>query len=184
MATTDVLTGLINRRHFDTRLREEISRAQRQRQSSNLSLALFDIDFFKKINDTYGHITGDRILRELGEIILKNTRECDICARYGGEEFALILPDTNQIDAYELLERIRQLIENHVFSKDDVPVMLSISVGISQYDPESSPKEFIEHADAALYQAKRTGRNKVVYGILTAPKLNIIKKSNYMDSVK
>jgi diguanylate cyclase (GGDEF)-like protein len=173
MATTDVLTGLINRRYFDRRLAEEIARSSRH--TANLSLALFDIDHFKRVNDTYGHTIGDRILQELGEIILKNTRECDISARYGGEEFALILPETTQIEASELLERIRQLVENHTFAMDDMPIMITISVGIAQYDPAYTPKDFIDQADAALYRAKRTGRNKVIYGTFTTPKLNLQK---------
>jgi diguanylate cyclase (GGDEF)-like protein len=176
MATTDVLTGLINRRYFDRRLAEEIARCNRH--NSNLALALFDIDHFKRINDTYGHTIGDKILKELGELILSNTRECDISARYGGEEFALILPETTQIEASELLERIRQLIEQHTFVKEEMPVMVTISVGIAQYDPEYTPIDFIEQADAALYRAKKTGRNKVIYGTFTTPKLNLQKITN------
>ena len=173
MATTDVLTGLINRRCFDRRITEEIARSKRH--NSNLSLALFDIDHFKKINDTYGHTIGDKILKELGNIILSNTRECDISARYGGEEFALILPETTQIEAAELLERLRQLIENHLFTVDNLPVIVTVSVGIAQYEPEFSSKDFIDQADASLYQAKSTGRNKVVYGVFTTPKLSLPK---------
>jgi diguanylate cyclase (GGDEF)-like protein len=173
MATTDPLTGLINRRYFDRRLAEEISRSKRH--NTELSLALFDIDHFKRINDTYGHTIGDKILKELGEIIQKNTRESDISARYGGEEFALILPETTQIEASDLLERIRQLVEEYTFSKEDTPLTVTISVGIAQFDPSYSSKEFIDQSDAALYRAKRTGRNQVVYGTFTTPKLNLQK---------
>lgn len=173
MATTDVLTGLINRRYFDRRITEEIARSKRH--NSNLTLALFDIDHFKKINDNYGHTVGDKILKELGDIILSNTRECDISARYGGEEFALILPETTQIEAAELLERLRQLIEAHTFLVNNLPIVVTVSVGIAQYEPEYSSKDFIDQADAALYQAKSTGRNKVVYGIFTTPKLCLPK---------
>lgn len=179
MATTDVLTGLINRRYFDRRLAEEISRCKRH--NYNLSLALFDIDHFKLINDTYGHTVGDKILKELGDIILKNTRESDISARYGGEEFVLILPETTQIEASDLLERLRQLIEGHTFIKNDSPVMITISVGIAQFDPEYTPEDFLEQADAALYQAKKTGRNKVVYGTFTTPKLNLQKRNVFTE---
>lgn len=182
MATTDMLTGLINRRYFDRRLAEEIARAKRH--ESNLTLALFDIDFFKRINDTYGHIVGDRILKELGELVLANIRECDISARYGGEEFALILPETTQIEASDLLERLRQLIESYTFMKDETPVLVTISVGIAQFDPEYTPEDFIKQADAALYQAKKTGRNKVIYGTFTTPKLNLQKITNYTECVK
>jgi diguanylate cyclase (GGDEF)-like protein len=182
MATTDVLTGLINRRYFDRRIAEEVSRSKRH--TSNLTLALFDIDHFKRINDTYGHTIGDKILKELGDLILANTRESDVSARYGGEEFALILPETTQVEASDLLERLRQLVESYTFNKDDTPVIVTISVGIAQYDHEYTIEEFIEQADAALYQAKRTGRNKVVYGTFTTPKLNLQKVNTYAECIK
>lgn len=173
LATTDMLTGLINRRYFDRRLAEEMARSKRHK--SRLSLALFDIDHFKSINDTYGHTIGDRILKELGELITQNTRECDIPARYGGEEFALILPETTQIEAFDLLERLRQLIESHTFNRDGIPISVTVSIGIAQFDSEFSQNEFIDQADASLYKAKRTGRNKVVYGTFTIPKLSLQK---------
>ncbi|MGD9579969.1 MAG: GGDEF domain-containing protein [Vampirovibrionia bacterium] len=180
MATTDMLTGLINRRYFDRRLIEEIARAKRH--NSNLTLAMFDIDHFKRINDTYGHTVGDKVLKELGTIILNNTRESDVSARYGGEEFALILPETTQIEASDLLERIRELVANYAFVKDDSPLMVTISVGIAQYQPDYNLEAFIEQADACLYQAKNTGRNRVVYGSFTKPKLNLKKLVNYAES--
>jgi diguanylate cyclase (GGDEF)-like protein len=171
LAATDGLTGLINRRQFNTRLDTEIARAKRYRNHP-LSLALFDIDDFKKINDFYGHPTGDRILKELGQLITANVRESDVPARYGGEEFALILPETGQIDAYDLLERLRALIEGTVFCLPDNPMTVTISVGVAQLDLEHARAyELIEKADAALYEAKRQGKNQVVYGILPAPKV-------------
>jgi diguanylate cyclase (GGDEF)-like protein len=171
LAATDGLTGLINRRQFNHQMDAEIARAKRYRNP--LSLALFDIDDFKKINDFYGHPTGDRILQELGTLISSNVRESDISARYGGEEFALILPETGQIDAYELLERLRAMIEHTVFCLPDNPMTVTISVGVAQLDPEHAESyELIEKADAALYQAKKQGKNQVVYGALTAPKVN------------
>lgn len=182
MATTDKLTGLMNRRYFDRRITEETARAKRH--NSNLSLAMFDVDHFKRINDTYGHTIGDMILSEFGALVLANTRESDISARYGGEEFALILPETTQMEAYDLLERIRQLVETYTFVKDQSPVVATISVGIAQFDPEMSAKNFIEQADACLYKAKKTGRNKVVYGTFTTPKLNLQKYAHNADYVK
>lgn len=171
LAATDGLTGLINRRQFNHQLDAEIARAKRHR--SPLSLALFDIDDFKKVNDFYGHPTGDRILQELGRLVSGNVRESDVPARYGGEEFALILPETGQIDAYELLERLRALVEHTVFCLPDNPMTVSISVGVAQLDPdEAESYELIEKADAALYQAKKQGKNQVVYGVLTPPKVN------------
>jgi diguanylate cyclase (GGDEF)-like protein len=171
LAATDGLTGLVNRRQFNHQLDSEIARSKRYRKP--LSLALFDIDDFKKINDFYGHPTGDRILKELGDLITQNIRESDVAARYGGEEFALILPETGQIDAYELLERIRAMIERTVFCLPDNPMTVTISVGVAQLDADCAKSyEIIERADAALYDAKKKGKNQVIYGILTTPKVS------------
>ncbi len=160
IATTDALTGLINRREFDRRITEEFSRAKRHK--SPLSLALFDIDFFKKINDTYGHNTGDIILRELAGLISSNTRSCDIAARYGGEEFALILPETSQVKAYELMDRLRQMVEKELFNKTRRPIRFTISIGVAQLDlTDSTPVDLVERTDKALYKAKQEGRNRV-----------------------
>lgn len=172
LAATDGLTGLINRRQFNNQLHSEIARARRNKKP--LSLALFDIDDFKKINDFYGHQVGDRILKELGQVIIDNVRESDIPARYGGEEFALILPETRQTEAYEILERLRALIERTVFCLPDNPITTSVSVGISQLEPkESTIFDLVEHADNALYDAKRNGKNRVVFGVLPTPKINL-----------
>ncbi len=171
LAATDGLTGLINRRQFNQQLDAEMARARRYRKP--LSLALFDIDDFKKINDFYGHTTGDRILKELGQLITQNIRESDVAARYGGEEFALILPETGQIDAYELLERLRVMIERTVFCLPDNPITATISVGVAQLDlHDSKGYEIIEKSDAALYEAKKQGKNRVVYGTLPPPKVS------------
>lgn len=175
IATTDGLTGLLNRREFDKRILEEFSRAKRHK--STLSLALFDIDFFKKINDTYGHNTGDVILRELSKLISANTRNCDVLARYGGEEFALILPETPQARAYELLERLRAMVEKETFNKSIRPLNATISVGVAQIDPnDSTPVNFVERADQALYKAKEGGRNRVEKAPINFPYFIKIKK--------
>ncbi len=171
LAATDGLTGLINRRQFNHQLDAEIARARRYKKP--LSLALFDIDDFKKINDFYGHPTGDRILKELGALMTVNVRESDIPARYGGEEFALILPETGQIDAHDLLERLRAMVERTVFCLPDNPMTITISVGVAQLDGDGAKAfELIERADAALYQAKKQGKNQVVYGIVPTPKVS------------
>ncbi len=160
IATTDALTGLLNRREFNLRLSEEFARAKRHK--SPLSLALFDIDFFKKINDTHGHNTGDAILKELGLLIASKTRTCDIAARYGGEEFALILPETSQSDSYELMDRLRYLVETEIFNKTKLPVRATISIGVAQLDfTDKTPLDFCERTDKALYKAKESGRNRV-----------------------
>jgi diguanylate cyclase (GGDEF)-like protein len=176
LAATDGLTGLINRRQFNHQLHSEIARARRHK--APLSLALFDIDDFKKINDVYGHPVGDRILKELGTLILQNVRESDTPARYGGEEFALILPETRQTEAYELLERIRALVERTVFCLPDNPLTSTISVGVAQLDfKEASAFEIVETADTALYEAKKQGKNRVVFGVVPTPKLQITGKA-------
>lgn len=172
IATTDALTGLINRREFNLRLSEEFARAKRHK--SQLSLALFDIDFFKKINDTHGHNAGDAILRELGKLISTNTRTCDIAARYGGEEFALILPETSQSMAYELMDRLRGLVELEIFNKTDIPIKATISIGVAQLDlTDTSPLDFCERTDKALYKAKESGRNRVERAPFGVPKVTI-----------
>jgi len=169
IATTDALTGLLNRREFNLRISEEFARAKRHK--SPLSLALFDIDFFKKINDTHGHNAGDVILRELGELISSNTRTCDIAARYGGEEFALILPETSQSRAYELMERLRGLVETEIFNKKERPIRATISIGVAQLDlTDTSPLDFCERTDKALYKAKDSGRNRVERAPFGVPK--------------
>jgi diguanylate cyclase (GGDEF)-like protein len=164
LASTDALTSLINRREFNQRLVSEMARSRRH--LSPLSLALFDIDHFKHINDQFGHPVGDRILRELGQIIQQNVREHDIAARYGGEEFALILPETQVDAAIELMERIRVLIARTVFCLPDQPLGLTISIGIGFFKPDEDVMfSLVERADVALYAAKNNGRNQVVFGV-------------------
>ncbi len=172
LAATDGLTGLINRRQFNHQLHSEISRAQRHQKP--LSLALFDIDDFKKLNDFYGHQLGDRVLKELGQLVTNNVRESDIPARYGGEEFALILTETSQYEAYEILERLRALIEHTVFCLPDNPLTITISVGVAELGPQAKTAfELVELSDAALYEAKKRGKNQVVYGIVPTPKIDL-----------
>ena len=165
LALTDALTGLGNRRYFDETLTREMARTKRN--GSPLSLVLLDIDFFKKINDVYGHTTGDTVLKELATLIASNLRQCDWIARYGGEEYALILPDTPCLEALKLLERLRLLVEKHVFDRDHSPMKVTVSLGITQYDVKRHTLEsFIAEADEALYEAKNHGRNQVrVYGL-------------------
>lgn len=171
LAAIDSLTGLMNRRQFNHQLNTEISRARRHHHA--LTLVLFDIDDFKKINDFYGHPTGDRILKELGQLIVANVRESDIPARYGGEEFALILPETRLSEAVDFLERLRHLVEQTVFCLPDLPITLSISVGIAPFEAERHTVfDFVGEADAALYEAKNQGKNRVISSTsLSAPGL-------------
>ncbi|MBD3789507.1 MAG: GGDEF domain-containing protein [Campylobacterales bacterium] len=160
LALHDALTGLYNRGHFDQKLQEELNRTLRYGRS--LSLLMLDIDFFKKVNDTYGHQAGDEVLKNIAHIILSSIRNSDYAARYGGEEFAIILPETDPTEAVQLAERIRTAIEQNKFktSENDIPITISIGVGTSK--KETTPELLIEAADSALYQAKENGRNQVV----------------------
>ena len=165
--TKDGLTGVYNRRFFQTRLNEEY---QRYKRSGNaLSLIMFDIDFFKKVNDSYGHPGGDAVLQAIASKIASTMRTTDFLARYGGEEFCCLLPGTDLAGAYILAERLRKLIENMVTPCQENNIKVTISLGVSQMTAEDSVETFLKRADEALYQAKNTGRNRVV----TIPPLDI-----------
>lgn len=167
LACNDELTGLANRRVLLERLFSETERAFRNNHV--LSFALFDIDYFKKFNDNWGHLAGDQILREIGNIVRKNIRKSDIAARYGGEEFAVILPETNIDKAFDLLDRLRKKISEHNFYFKGNNLSVSISAGVIEINPSdfnySETKNFInqciDEADSLLYKAKGAGRNKV-----------------------
>lgn len=178
MAATDALTGLTNRRQFNIRLHEEVARARRH--ETPLTLALFDLDDFKRLNDFYGHPVGDRILRELGRLLRHNIRESDLPARYGGEEFALILPESRESEAYELLERLRLLVAQTVFCLPENPLTITISVGVAQLEPRQHTSfELVELADKALYEAKKQGKNRVIKASSLASKVLLSKKPGH-----
>lgn len=161
LALTDGLTGLFNHRHFQERLSLEFSRLQRF--SEPLSLLLIDIDYFKKINDAYGHPVGDAVLRGVGAKIRKTIRNIDIPARYGGEEFAVILLGTDRRGAMNMAERLRKTVMNTKFTAEKESFAVTVSIGIATYpDGIGSKEEFIERADKALYQAKKNGRNQSI----------------------
>jgi diguanylate cyclase (GGDEF)-like protein len=165
---TDTLTGISNRRFFDQRIEEEISRSTRT--SSPLTCLLLDIDFFKRINDTYGHQTGDCVLADVANTIQSQLRESDVLARYGGEEFSVLLIDTDTKDALEIAERIRECVASYRHQLDDQEqeqFEVTISIGMAtldeskhHYDSKSSSHLLIKNADQALYQAKENGRNQ------------------------
>ncbi|MCF7811552.1 GGDEF domain-containing protein [bacterium] len=162
LAVYDGLTGLYNRRQFDIRLREELSRITRY--GGDLGLLLADVDHFKNVNDTYGHQQGDTVLIELAEVFLITVRNnVDIACRYGGEEFIAILPSTNIEGSRIAAERFRQNCETHPFSGQEEPLKVTVSCGVATINKESAitPKEFIRRADEMLYQAKEGGRNQV-----------------------
>ena len=157
----DALTGLANRRSFDRFLDLEMERAQRA--GSALSLAIIDLDDFKRVNDTHGHVAGDEVLVRLAKIISSNKRRYDLAARIGGEEFAIVLPGIGQVRSAKVVDRIRQDLEESAFSFPGSGVVtVSCSAGIASYRGTTrfSPKDFFELADKALYSAKSAGKNR------------------------
>ncbi len=166
-AITDGLTGLFNHRHFQERLSDEIRRYSRSLEP--LSLLLIDIDYFKKVNDTYGHPAGDRILQGVAKILKNTLRETDLPARYGGEEFAAILPGTDSAGAKNMAERLRRTIMATPFTVNGRTLNVTVSIGITTIAGAADKKEsLIERADQALYRAKKAGRNQSVSGEIGA----------------
>lgn len=162
MATTDGLTGLYNHRLFQERLNEELTRLRRFPKP--LTLILIDIDFFKKVNDSHGHPAGDSVLKSVAAIIRKAVRDVDIPARYGGEEFAAVLVGTDGKGAGETAERLRRSIEKAVFPVEGKKLKVTVSIGVASIPLDATTKEeLIDRADKALYRAKKTGRNRVVF---------------------
>lgn len=160
LAMIDSLTGLFVRRYFLERLEEEAKRSKRY--GFGFSFLMIDIDDFKKRNDTYGHLVGDVLLKEVGRVVKESVREIDLVARYGGEEFSLILPETTREGAKVVAERIRDHVEKKIFKAYDEELRLTVSLGLSMYPEDSdNPKELIEKADVALYKAKGSGKNLV-----------------------
>lgn len=161
MSIKDGLTEVFNRRFFDGRLKEEFERHKRYIRP--LSLVILDIDFFKKVNDKYGHQCGDFILKSLSSIIAASIRNMDILARYGGEEFCCLLLETNLSSALGVAERFRKTISEYKFNFNNHSIRVTISLGISELkEGTDSPDVLLKEADDALYKAKKTGRNKVV----------------------
>ena len=158
-ATLDALTGLNNRRQFEVRLKQEI--ATTKRQKNPLCAMMIDIDFFKKVNDTYGHASGDTVLRTVASIIKEHLRESDIPSRYGGEEFAVLLPYTHIDEAQIVGERLRKAVENTPVPIDKKNINVTISMGLAEFNPEETGEKLFERADKALYEAKESGRNRV-----------------------
>ncbi|MBC8199652.1 MAG: diguanylate cyclase [Desulfobacteraceae bacterium] len=162
MANYNGLTGLYNHRYFQEMISKDFQRAVRYHES--LSCVMLDIDHFKKFNDTYGHQTGDMVLKILGGLIKKLVRDSDLSARYGGEEFALLMYHTASKKAFLISERLRKAVEQHKFQADNLSLTVTISMGVASFPhPEiADAKTLIECADKALYQAKEEGRNRVI----------------------
>lgn len=158
----DPLTGIFNRRYFENQLSKELQRASRYEHT--LSILFIDIDHFKKINDEFGHQTGDAILSDLSQTIERSLRSVDVVARYGGDEFIILLPETKKAQALKTANRLLHAIKNHDFFKDKLKIKeLSVSIGVAGFPEDAGGTyELIKKADTALYQAKAKGGNRAV----------------------
>jgi two-component system cell cycle response regulator len=161
LTIADGLTGVNNKRYFLEYLEREMGRAHRYHRA--LSLMLFDIDHFKQINDTHGHIAGDYVLRELAQTVRRYVRREQCFARYGGEEFAIVVPEDGPEKARIFAEKLRKIIEAKQFVFEDKEIPVTVSIGVADMPPEmTDTTQFIKLADANLYKAKKGGRNRVV----------------------
>ena len=161
LTTIDGLTQVYNKRYFIETLEREIGRAQRYRRE--LSLIMFDIDDFKAINDSFGHLAGDYVLKQLAAVIKARIRREDILSRYGGEEFAIILPEIDAYNALQFAEKVRQMIEKAQFRFEDTEIPVTVSIGVASIKPDlADPNDFVRLADTNLYEAKAQGKNRVI----------------------
>lgn len=162
MAVTDGLTKLYNRHYLDTHLKNLVRQAAEQNRA--LSVVIMDMDHFKSVNDTYGHASGDEVLKALAGIIVNTIRSADLAARYGGEEFVVLMPETDAVRAYEAAERLRKGVEStpFVIPHPDSPIRKTVSIGYATMQPNDTTESLLKRADAALYEAKNSGRNKVL----------------------
>lgn len=157
-ATTDPLTGLLNRRFFFELAERETERSLRHNNA--ISYIMLDIDFFKKVNDEYGHIAGDQTLINLSQLIKRQLRKIDFCCRFGGEEFVICLPDTELEQGREVAERLRLAVEKMPLNCDNKTFNICVSLGIACNKKNEQPEQTISRADTALYKAKEAGRNQ------------------------
>lgn len=159
ISRTDGLTGLFNRAHWEQCLKQEFDALSVSPQPS--SLVIFDIDHFKRVNDNYGHSTGDDVIRRTAAMLRKTARQSDLCGRYGGEEFTALLPDTTADQALYFAERLRKRIEKSVVETEDHAIRYTISLGVCEFNPAfCSHTEWLQSADKALYCSKESGRNQ------------------------
>ncbi len=159
LAQIDELTGLLNRRYIMQALNDELLRAQRG--GAPCSVAIIDLDFFKKINDRFGHPVGDEVLRSFSMTVTANLRGVDKLGRYGGEEFLLVLPDASQHDAAKAVDRLRQIVADVNWEAIAGGLEVTLSAGVSQVRQDEAPEDILSRADLALYRAKNEGRNRV-----------------------
>ena len=160
LAHYDHLTGLPNRRLLDRCMNESLD--DLRAQDSALSILLFDIDRFKSINDRWGHATGDRVLMEVSDVLRRTSRRHDVIGRYGGEEFLYLLPGHSLEHAVRQAERVRMELASHPFETDDDAILLTVSVGATEARGSDTIETLLSRADSLLYEAKRTGRNRIV----------------------
>ncbi len=161
MTICDGLTQINNKRYFLEFLEREMGRCHRYNRS--LSLIMFDIDHFKAVNDTHGHLAGDYVLKELAQLIKTRIRKEECFARYGGEEFAVVMPEAGAENARKFAEKARRMVEDHVFTFESKKIPVTISLGVADLTGDTTePGQFIKLADANLYKAKKAGRNRVV----------------------
>ena len=161
-ARTDTLTGLPNRAAYDDHLDKEFERWARYQQG--FSVAIGDLDFFKRINDTYGHLAGDKVLRLISRVLTKNLRASDFVARFGGEEFVILMPSTEADEGAKAIEKLRESISKSPFNFHGQPVTITMSFGVTQTRESDTKDALFDRADAALYKAKQEGRNRVCIG--------------------
>ena len=165
MSSTDMMTHLRLKYFFFNQLTEAIDKASQQNE--NIAVIMFDIDFFKKFNDTYGHECGDFVLKSVANIIKSSLRETDIASRYGGEEFTVLLRKGRKNEAMKVAERIRKKIENYDFVYNDQSLHVTVSGGVSVFDKETNPVElpniFVKQADSGMYISKNNGRNQITF---------------------
>lgn len=160
LSSTDRLTGLYNRGHWEENLKATYARYQRYGNTS--SLVMFDIDHFKRINDTYGHQAGDKVLEQIAAMVREHVRESDVAGRYGGEEFGVVLSDTDKVGAGMFAERLRKAVEEMDVPYGEQVIRFTISLGVAEMNqPLNSHADLISRADQALYTSKKTGRNRV-----------------------
>ena len=158
-AIVDPASGLFNRFYFQSRLQEELQRATRQ--GTSLSLQIIDVDSFKMVNDRYGHLAGDGIIKDVADILRRSVRVFDVCARYGGDEFAVVMPGSGLESAAAVAERIRLRIAERQPPVPNEPVV-TVSIGVTEVETGDHARDVIDRADRALYEAKKTGKNRVV----------------------
>jgi len=161
-STVDGLTKCLNKTEIQKQISNFLLTFLRYK-TNQFSIIMLDIDHFKKVNDTYGHLSGDYVLKELSDLVKNAARESDMCGRFGGEEFLIILPETKVVGALKFATRLNTLCKNHNFIFQSIKIKLTISLGVTSVDKTDSLTSLIDRCDTALYDAKKNGRNRVEY---------------------